>query len=232
MCTPSSCTTTFATGRSTCSHWRFSERRAEWSIWPRSTCCTTGCDPEGASRRASRVPAGPSTCAGVCGSSSRLGWVGWRRWLPARRGAQAVGWPARTTRTPIRRTFWTAGQRQARTLAPISWPWTVRQPTPAFHLLGGSSCCPRSRSMPSTAGRVSAATSSPAWARGRVADARVSATSTSPRQGSPASSAGWVACSDPSAATSAGFPRPAQWRRGRAGVGVPVRQRYHPGGSP
>ena len=74
--------------------------------------------------------------------------------------------------------------------------------------------------------RVFVATSSPAW--GRVADgARVSAMSILRRHGSLASSVGWVACSDPSAATNAGFPRPATWRCGRAGVGDPARSRYH-----
>lgn len=78
-----------------------------------------------------------------------------------------------------------------------------------------------------TTDRVSAATSSQVWGRVRGVDARLSATSTSQQQGSPASSAGWVACSDPSAATSVGFPRPAPWRRGWAGVVLPVQPRYH-----
>ena len=82
--------------------------------------------------------------------------------------------------------------------------------------------------------RVYAATSSQVWATVRGADARASALSILRRRGSSRGTApgwrgpvGWVACSDPSAATSAGFPRPAPWRRGRAGVAVPVRPRYH-----
>jgi len=65
---------------------------------------------------------------------------------------------------------------------------------------------------------VSAATSFRAWGRVRGADVQVSPVSISRRHGSLANWVGWVACSDPSAATNAGFPRPATWGCGRATI--------------